>query len=326
MKEVLRNLLLATAVIAVVVVWYGFSNNFSGVIAGSEAEPKPEVVAEASGLTQKDFLQSPHCKDQHDDLLKKKSYKEIVDARKNNPQKYDVKCFMVNELVDVATLQCCLLGTKNAAVADNVETLMCEAFLKVYQTYVTDFLYPDSADIKSLPQVALQRKIQAQMLRPSKNSQLMLSMTESLIQTYPNSFDALKIYIKALGFGQKPAVYAEGGPLFSHLVKAYSLNPNDLEVREMYMYALIHSQDGGAKLLNVFPNVKEEGRLQALRYYYLAWAGWNNGDRTQALNNLEFAKSLSNNDPRFSEAYDKVKDQMNVPKAEGLFYLSFSLI
>lgn len=325
-KEVARNIFLATSVIAVVVVWYGFSNNFTGVIADHEGEQKPQNTVELSVHSQKDFLQSSHCKDQHADLLNRKSYKEIVEARKNNPQKYDIKCFMVNESVDVATLQRCLLGAKNTAVADNVESLMCEAFLKVYQTYVTDFLYPDSVDIKSLSQTALQRKIQAQMLRPNKNPQLMLAMTEALIQTYPNSFDALKIYIKALGFGQKPSVYAEGGPLFSYLVKAYGLNPNDLEVREMYMYALIHSNDGETKLLNVFPNVKEEGKLQALRYYYLAWAGWNKGDRTQALNNLEFAKSLSNNDPRFSEAYDKVKDQMNVPKAEGLFYLSFSLI
>lgn len=337
MKEVARNILFAIAVITTVILWYGFSNNFTGVITNnSEIVPtKADVtVAETkatSGLSntvssQEDFLQGAYCRAQHDDLLKRKSYAEIVEARKNDPQKYDVKCFMVNESADIATLERCLLGVKNAAVSESVEAIMCQAFLKVYQTYVTDFLYPDNVDIKTLPQAVLQRKIQAQMLKRNKNPQLLLVMTQTLLALYPNSFEALKIYIKALGFGQKPEVYAEGGPLFPHLVKAYSLNPRDLEIREMYMYALIHSTEGEAKLLKTFPNVKEEGRLQALRYYYLAWAGWNKGDRTQALNNLEFAKSLSNNDPRFTEAYDKVKDQMNVPKSEGLFYLSFSLI
>ncbi len=327
MKEVARNILFAIAVIATVVLWYGFSNNFTGVIAdNSEAVPKTTPALSNTASSQEDFLKSAYCRAQHEDLLEKKSYPEIIEARKNNPQKYNVKCFMVNESVDRATLERCLLGVKNSVIAGNIESLMCEAFLKIYQTYVTDFLYPDGVDIRSLPQAALQRKIQAQMLKQNKNPQLMLSMTEALIQLYPNNFEALKVYIKALGFGQKPSVYAEGGPLFSYLVKAYGLNPRDLEIREMYMYALIHSADGEAKLLKTFPNVKEEGKLQALRYYYLAWAGWNKGDRTQALNNLEFAKALSNNDPRFSEAYDKVKDQMNVPKAEGVFYLSFSLI
>lgn len=337
MKEVARNILFAIVVIAVVVLWYGFSNNFTGVIVdNSEVVPaKADVtvaVTEAtSALTntlssQQSFLQSTYCRAQQDDLLKRKSYAEIVEARKNDPQKYNIKCFMVNESADVATLERCLVGTKNSTLNENIESLMCQAFLKVYQTYVTDFLYPDDVDVKSLPQATLQRKVQAQMLKQNKNPQLMLAMIEALIQSYPNDFEALKIYIKALGFGQKPSVYADGGPLFSHLVKAYGLNPRDLEVREMYMYALIHSADGEAKLLKVFPNVKEDGKLQALRYYYLAWAGWNKGDRTQALNNLEFAKSLSNNDPRFSEAYNKVKDQMSVPKTEGVFYLSFSLI
>ena len=337
MKEVARNSLFAIAVIAAVVLWYGFSNNFTGVITDNSevVSAKPDITVTAAEATSaltntisspQSFLHSPYCRTQQDDLLKRKFYAEIVEARKNDPQKYDVKCFMVNESVDVVTLERCLIGTKTSTLNENIESLMCQAFLKVYQTYVTDFLYPDDVDVKSLPQAALQRKIQAQMLRQNKNPQLMISMTEVLIQSYPNNFDALKVYIKALGFGQKASVYAEGGPLFPHLIKAYSLNPGDLEIREMYMYALIHSIDGEAKLLRIFPNVKEDGKLQALRYYYLAWAGWNKGDRTQALNNLEFANSLSNNDPRFSEAYDKVKDQMNVPKSEGVFYLSFSLI
>lgn len=324
MKEVARNILFAIAVIATVVLWYGISNNFSGVIT-NEGEAQVTSVAHTPS-SKEAFLQSAHCKAQHDDLLKRKDYAAIVQARKNNPQKYDVKCFMVNESVDVGTLERCLLGANNSTVTETIETLMCQAFLKVYQSYVTDFAYPDDVDVKSLSQIVLQRKIQAQMLKPDKNPQLMQAMMQTLIETYPNNFEAIKVYIKALGFGQKPSVYAEGGPLFSYLVKAYALNPRDLEVREMYMYALIHSADGEVKLLKVFPNVKEDGKLQALRYYYLAWAGWNKGDRTQALNNLEFAKSLSKNDPRFSEAYDKVKDQMNIPKAEGLFYLSFSLI
>lgn len=359
MKEVLRSLLFAFGVIAIVVVWYSFSNNFTGVITRrDELNPSAEMVLQQSqmgvatpeidkdqivrppaapgtsgslvipkAVSEKDvFLRSAVCRAQQDDFLKRKTHSEIIASRKNNPDLYDIKCFMVNESVDLNTLVTCLSGKKSAAISGAIESVMCQAFLKVYQTYVVDFLYPDDVDVKSLSQSVLQKKIQAQLLRQNKNPQLMLAMTQTLLESYPNDFEALKIYIKALGFGQKPEVYAEGGPLFNHLVKAYSLNPRDLEIREMYMYALIYSPDGEAKLLKTFPNVKEDGKLQALRYYYLAWAGWNKGDRTQALNNLEFAKSLSNNDPRFVEAYDKVKDQLNVAKAEGLFYLSFSLI
>lgn len=359
LKEAARNIFFAVAVIAVVVLWYGISNNFSGVITAKDefkpsaetlknqlqSEQAPaldagEVAATTTTVSATEqavvsqplsaheiYLQSALCRSQHDDLLAKKSYAEIVQERKANPQRYDVKCFMVNESVDQSILQRCLgESAATGLTGDQVREVMCQAFLKVYQTYVTDYRFPDSLDVKSLPQEVLQKKIQAQLLKHVKNPNLLLAMTKTLIESYPNDFDTLKVYIKALGFGQRPQMYAEGGPLFKYVVRAYGLNPRDLEMREMYMYALIHSADGEKKLLQVFPNVKEDGKLQALRYYYLAWAGWNKGDRTQALNNLEFAKSLSNNDARYSETYDKVKDEINVPKAEGLFYLSFSLI
>lgn len=335
MKEAARNIFFAVAVLTLVIIWYGFSNNFTGAITAqgeaitSEIDQKKQIVSVTATTQgpQEIFLRGNYCRSQHDDFLKIKSHAEIVELRKNDPLKYEVKCFMVNESVSLATLEQCLLGKKGAAsINESIESVMCQAFLKVYQAYITDFLYLDNVDIKSLSQNILEKKIQAQLLRQVKNPQLMQAMTQQLLASYPNDFDSLKICIKALGFGHNPAVYAEGGTLYPHVIKAYGLNPHDLEIREMYMYGLIHSAEGEAKLLKIFSNVKEGGGLQALRYYYLAWAGWNKGDRAQALNNLEFAKSLSNNDPRFTEAYDKVKDPLKPLKAEGIFYLSVSLI
>lgn len=359
MKDLAANLFFAVAVVVAVVLWYGYSNNFSGVIvAKEEFIPKAEVVAaqsqaipppppisdvaqtppppppplqEAVSKTlsaEETFLKSPYCKTQHDDLLKKKTHDEIMNARKTDPQIYDIKCFTFPELGDVSVVQKCLIGNKKlkANIGEVIESVMCKAFLKIYQAYVTDFLFPDGVDIKSLPQEVLQRKIQAHLLKQVKNPQLLLQMAQTLIASYPNDFEALKVYVKVLGFGHKPAQYVEGGALYHHLEKAYGLNPRDIEIREMYMYAIIHSPDGNTKLLKKFPNVKEDPKLQALRYYYLAWAAWNNNDRVQALNNLEFAKSLSNNEQRYTEAYDKVKNETNMPKSEGVFYLSFSLI
>lgn len=358
MKDLVTNLLFAVAVVVAVILWYSYSNNFSGVVtAKEEFIPKAEVVAAqsqaippppplsevsqtppppppplaeaAKTLTAEEtFLNSSYCKMQHDDLLKKKSHAELIEARKNDPGKYDIKCFTFPELGDQNALEKCLVGNKKNTVQVNevIESVMCKAFLKVYQAYVTDFLYPDDVDVKSLTQSVLQRKIQAHLLKQVKNPALMASMLQALIASYPNDFEALKIHVKAVGFGQKPIVYAEGGQLFPKLEQAYKLNPRDIEIREMYMYGLIHSENGDAKLLKAFPNVKEDPKLQALRYYYLAWAAWSKGDRIQALNNLEFAKSLSNNDSRYTEAHDKVKNETNMPKSEGVFYLSFSLI
>lgn len=359
-KDLVANLFFAITIVVVVVLWYGYTNNFLGVIvAKQEFVPKAEVVAAQSQAippppplsevsqtpppppppplaevvsktltTEEIFLSSSYCKIQHDDLLKKKSHTELIEARKNDPGKYDIKCFSFPELGDQNALEKCLIGNKKntAQVNEVIESVMCKAFLKVYQAYVTDFLYPDDVAVKSLTQSVLQRKIQAHLLKQIKNPALMLSMLQTLIASYPNDFEALKIYVKALGFGQKPIVYAEGGQLFPKLEQAYKLNPRDIEIREMYMYGLIHSENGEAKLLKTFPNVKEAPKLQALRYYYLAWTAWNKGDRIQALNNLEFAKSLSNNEQRYTEAYDKVKNETNMPKSEGVFYLSLSLI
>jgi len=358
-KDLVTNLLYAIAVVAVVILWYGYTNNFSGVItAKEEFIPKAEVVAAQSQAippppplsevsqtvpppppplaevvsktlsAEEVFLSSSYCKTQHEDLLKKKSHTEVIEARKNDPGKYDIKCFTFPELGDQKVVEKCLVGNKKntAEVNEVIESVMCKAFLKVYQAYVTDFLYPDDVDVKSLTQAVLQRKIQAHLLKQVKNPVLMVSMVQTLIASYPNDFEALKIYVKAVGFGQKPLVYAEGGQLFPKLEQAYKLNPRDIETREMYMYGLIHSENGDAKLLKAFPNVKEDPKLQALRYYYLAWAAWSKGDRVQVLNNLEFAKALSNNDQRYTEAYDKVKNETTMPKSEGVFYLSFSLI
>ncbi len=356
-KGLAANLFFAIAVVVVVIVWYSYTNNFSGVIVAKEEfvpkadfvaaqsqaippppplsevaqtappPPLPEVVSKTLSA-EETFLKSSYCKIQHDDLLKKNSHAELIEARKNDPGKYDIKCFTFPESGDLSVVDKCLIGNKKntAQVNEVIESVMCKAFLKVYQAYVTDFLYSDDIDVKSLTQSVLQRKIQAQLLKQVKNPPLMVSMVQTLIASYPNDFDALKIYVKALGFGQKPIVYAEGGKLFPKLKQAYKLNPRDIEMREMYMYGLIHSENGEAKLLNAFPNVKEDPKLQALRYYYLAWASWSKGDRIQALNNLEFAKSLANNDQRYTEAYDKVKNETNMPKSEGVFYLSFSLI
>lgn len=359
MKDFAANILFAVAVVVAVIVWYGYTNNFSGVItakdeyvpkasvveAQSQVIPPPPPLSEVSQTppppppplpeavsktltAEETFLSSSYCKIQHEDLLKKKSHTELIEARKNDPNKYDIKCFSFAELGDQSAVQKCLIGNKKnkAEVNEVIESVMCKAFLKVYQAYVTDFLYPDDVDVKSLTQVVLQRKIQAQLLKQVKNPALMVSMLQTLITSYSNDFEALKIYVKALGFGQKPIVYADGGQLFPKLEQAYRLNPRDIEIREMYMYGLIHSENGDAKLLKTFPNVKEDPKLQALRYYYLAWAAWSKGDRTQALNNLEFAKSLTNNDPRYTEAYDKVKNETTMLKSEGVFYLSFSLI
>lgn len=359
MKDLAANLFFAVAVIAAVILWYGYTNNFSGVIvAKEEFVPKAEVVAaqsqaippppplsevsqtvppppppltEAVAKTlsaEEVFLSSSYCKIQHEDLLKKNTHTELVEARKDDPGKYDIKCFTFPDLGDQNVVDKCLIGNKKntAQVNDVIESVMCKAFLKVYQAYVTDFLYPDDVDIKSLTQSVLQRKIQAHLLKQVKNPPLMVSMLQTLINSYPNDFEALKIYVKAVGFGQKPIVYAEGGQLFPKLKQAYKLNPRDIEIREMYMYGLIHSENGDAKLAKAFLNVKEDPKLQALCYYYLAWAAWSKGDRVQALNNLEFAKSLSNNDQRYTEAYEKVKNETNMPKSEGVFNLSFSLI
>lgn len=326
MKDFAANIFFAVAAVVAVIIWYGLSNNFSGTIT---AKPEYKVqVMPPPPLAEVAFLSSPYCKNQHIDLLKMKSHEDIVSARKNDPQKYDIKCFTFPELGDPAVVEKCLVGNKkmSAAVGEVIESVMCKAFLKIYQSYVTDFLYPDNVEIKSLSKEVLQRKIQAQLLKQVKNPQLLLQMAQTLIVTYPNDFESLKIYVKALGFGQKPAVYAEGGVLYLHLAKAYSLNPRDIEIREMYMYAIIHSADGNTKILKTFPNVKEDPKLQALRYYYLAWSAWNNGDRVQALNNLEFAKSLTNNDARYTEVYDKVKNETTMLKSDGVFYLSFSLI
>ncbi|AZZ37157.1 hypothetical protein CIK05_10260 [Bdellovibrio sp. qaytius] len=337
MKDFAANILFAVGLVVAVVIWYGFSNNFSGTLkpnaeytAKVEAAnpPQPAPVSSKTLTPEETFLRSAHCKSQHDELLKEKSHAALVAARKNNPKRYDIACFNFQGLSNQTVVQNCLVGDakKTTKESEAAEAVMCKAFLKVYQSYVTDFLYPDDVDIHSLTQVDLQRKIQAQLLKQVSNPKLMLAMVQALVQSYPNDFEALKLYVKALSFGQKPNVYAEGGVLFSYIEKAYSLNPHDIEIREMYMYGLIHSENGDVKLLKVFPNVKEDPSLQALRYYYLAWAAWNREDRTQALNNLEFAKSLSNNDARYSEAYEKVKNEANKPKADGVFYLSFSLI
>lgn len=333
MKDFAANIFFAVGLIVVVIIWYGFSNNFSG-----EVKMKPEYlpvttaavsVAVSKTLTAEEtFLRGGYCKGQHEEFLGEKSHAALVAARKNDPDKYDVKCFDFPGLSDASVVANCLVGDKkqSAQASSVIDSVMCRAFLKVYQSYVTDFLYPDDVDIKSLSKEILIRKIQAQLLKPNKNPQVMASLLQVLVTSYPDDFEANKLYIKAVGFGLKSNVYAEGGPLHLYIQKAYSLNPRDVEIREMYMYALIHSANGDAKLAQVFPNTKEDANLKALRYYYLAWAAWNKEDRVQALNNLEFAKSLSKNDPRFAEAYEKVKDETNMPKSEGVFNLSFSLI
>lgn len=349
MKDLAANLLFAVGVVVAVIIWYGFSNNFSGQLSpelqnipmasGPSAQitavPLPlsatTAVATAVSKTVKPeevFLRGGYCKGQHEELLEEKSHAQLVEARKIDPDKYDAKCFDFPGLSDASTVSNCLIGDKKKNQQANavIDSVMCQAFLKVYQSYVTDFLYPDDVDIKSLNQQVLQRKIQAQLLKQSRNPQLLAEMVKSLVTSYPNDFEAIKLYVKAVGFGQKPEVYAEGGPLYPYIEKAYNLNPRDLEIREMFMYAVIHSANGDSNLLKKFPNVKEDKNLQALRYYYMAWAAWNKEDRTQALNNLEFAKSLSGNDARYTEAYEKVKNEMNPPKSDGVFYLSFSLI
>lgn len=361
MKDFAANILFAVALIVAVIIWYGYSNNFTGSItAKDEYIPKAEnlgnpnfvppppskdgtlmadpalapttsaaVAVVSKTLSQEEaYLRGSYCKTQQEALLKEKSHEAMVANRKANPDKYDVTCFNFPGLTDVNAVANCLIGDKksSAAVSSVTDSVMCKAFLKVYQSYVADFLFPDDVDVKSLTQEILQKKIQAQLLKPVKNPQLMNEMITTLVKSYPNDFDSLKLYVKAVGFGQKPDVYAEGGPLFSYIQQAYKLNPRDIEIREIYMYGIIHSANGDSKLLQIFPNVKEDPRLQALRYYYLAWAAWNKEDRVQALNNLEFAKSLAAGDARYSEAYEKVKNEANKPKAEGVFYLSFSLI
>lgn len=360
LKDFAANILFAVGLIVAVIIWYGYSNNFSGEItAKDEYIPKAESLGNpafvppppsADGTLMQDpaltpsasitavvsktmsaeeaYLRGSYCKTQHDALLKEKSHEVMVANRKTNPDKYDVTCFNFPGLTDAKAVANCLVGDKkaSAAVSSVTDSVMCSAFLKVYQSYVADFLFPDDVDVKSLTQEILQKKIQAQLLKPNKNPQLMSEMVTTLVKSYPNDFDSLKLYVKAVGFGQKPDVYAEGGPLFNYIQQAYKLNPRDIEIREMYMYGIIHSANGDSKLLQIFPNVKEDPKLQALRYYYLAWAYWNKEDRVQALNNLEFAKSLAAGDARYSEAYEKVKNEANKPKAEGVFYLSFSLI
>ena len=349
MKDFAANILFAVGLVVAVIVWYSFSNNFSGEITA-----KPEFIPSAASVeaqiaatpqltsatttvaavvsktlsAEETFLRSGYCKGQHEELLEEKSHAKLVEDRKKDPDKYDVKCFDFPGLSDMTVVANCLVADqkKTPQASSVIDSVMCKAFLKVYQSYVTDFLYPDDVDLKSLNQEVLQRKIQAQLLKQNKNPQLMATMVQILVTSYPNDFEANKLYVKAVGFGQKPNVYAEGGPLHLYIQKAYSLNPRDIEIREMYMYGLIHSVNGDVKLLQVFPNVKEDSKLQALRYYYLAWAAWNKEDRVQALNNLEFAKSLSKNDARYTEAYEKVKNEVNRPKSEGVFYLSFSLI
>lgn len=337
MKDFAANLIFAVGVIVAVVIWYSYSNNFSGVIA-TKNEPAisqnlPPAVVITSPIVKtlvvdENLLKSSYCKNQHEDFLKEKSHSTLVAAREVNPGRYDIKCFVFPDLSDQIALENCLIGDvkKSAEASSMIDSVMCKAFLKIYQAYATDFLYPDDVDIKGLNQIALQRKIQAHLLKQMPNPALLKEMVQTLVTTYPNNFEAVKLYIKAVGFGQKPEIYADNGPLFPYLKKAYSLNPRDIEICEMYMYGLIQSANGDVKLLKAFPNVKDKSKVQALRYYYLAWAAWIREDRTQTLNNLEFAKALSKNDTRYTEAYEKVKNELNKPKSEGVFYLSLSVI